>query len=118
MTRFTQTVLTLTSISAALIGSASIAYAGDTFSASFSYNKNAAAEANLENFKTAASAICAQQLTEARFRKTDATSFHQRKCERQLIKQAVKGTKDEVLMSLYKTEGKAVKSIQLAMNTK
>ena len=118
MTRFTKTVLTLTSISAALIGSAASAHAGDTFTATFSYDKKATAEANLNNFKEAASVICRQQIADAGFRKTDMTSYQKRKCERELLTQAVKGTNDRVLMSLYKSGGKTAKTIQLAMTTK
>jgi len=115
MTRFTNTALTITALIAA---SATAAHASDTFQASFSYDKAAPVEVTLENFKKSASAVCKQQLTEAGFRKTEGTSFKQRKCERELVKNAVKGTNDRVLMSLYQSDKKGTKTVQMALNTK
>ena len=118
MTRFTKTLVALTSIAVAVATTSTTAHAGDTFKASFNYDKAASAEVNLDSFKKTASTICTQQLVEAGFRKTDTTSFQQRKCERALVKKAVKGTNDTVLMTLYKSGGNAPKTVQMAMNTK
>jgi len=52
------------------------------------------------------------------FRKTEGTSFKQRKCERELVKNAVRGTNDRVLMSLYQSDKKGTKTVQMALNTK
>jgi len=78
MTRFTKTLVALTSIAAAVATTSTTAHAGDTFKASFNYDKAASAEVNLDSFKKTASTICTQQLVEAGFRKTDTTLIWQR----------------------------------------
>ncbi len=118
MTRFNKTVLTIAALTASIAATSTTAYAGDTFKASFNYDKSASAEVNLKSFKTAAATACKHQALEAGFRKTDSTNYQVRKCQRQLLKNAVKGTNDRVLMSLYQDETNGTKTTQLAMNTK
>lgn len=118
MTRFNKTVLTIAALTASIAAASTTAHAGDTFTASFNYDKSASAEVNLNTFKTAAVAACKQQAIEAGFRKTDSTNYLVRKCQRQLLKKAVKGTNDRVLMSLYQADTNGTKTIQMAMKTK
>ncbi len=113
MTRFIKTVLT----TAAILASATAAHAGDTFTASFKYDANATAQVNLNSFQESASLICAKQLSIGGFRRTDATSYQQRKCERELVKSVVKASRNERLISLHQDRKNGVKTVLLALNT-
>lgn len=97
----TTRTITAALASAAFIATAGAAHASDEFTATFNYDASATAVQNLENFQTTASMVCAEQLLAAGFRKTDSVSFKQRKCERQLVKKAVKATRSDALALVY-----------------
>lgn len=104
----TRTIKTIIAATALTLSATATAHASDSFTATFKYDANQSAAVNLEAFEATANRVCAQQLIEAGFRKTDSTSFLQRKCERNLVKKAVKGTHSTSLALVYVAKQRGV----------
>lgn len=93
--------ITKIAIAAAItIGASSAAHAGDSFTARFDYDASATASANLQNFEISAKNACAAQMAAEGFRPTEGR-FQRRKCERRLLKKAVKAVKNDALSLVY-----------------
>ncbi|WP_371397095.1 hypothetical protein [Fretibacter rubidus] len=93
--------ITKIAIAAAItIGATSTAQASDTFTARFDYDATASAADNLQSFSATAKTVCADQMAAEGFRPTEGR-FQRRKCERNLLKQAVKATRNDALSLVY-----------------
>ena len=93
--------ITKIAIAAAItIGASSVAHAGDSFTARFDYDASATASVNLQSFENTAKDVCAAQMAAEGFRPTEGR-FQRRNCARQLVKKAVKATKNDALTLVY-----------------
>lgn len=93
---------TLIIATAAIISIAGTASAGEpTFQASFTIDKSASTDMQYASFQATAKASCKDEAIRAGYRATESNSWEREKCERQLIKRAVKATKSKSLIAFH-----------------
>lgn len=106
---------TLIIATAAIISVAGTASAGEpTYQAVFSIDKSASVSEQYASFQETAKATCKAEILRAGYRATQSTSWQQRKCERQLIEQAVRATKSKNLLAFHKSTGPTIATLQYA----
>lgn len=98
MTHF-KTLIIATAAILSITGTASAAE--PVFQTSFTLDKSASPEAQYENFVKTAKASCAAEAHRAGYRVSETSSWEQRKCERQLVKSAVKASKSSALIAFH-----------------
>ncbi len=98
MTHF-KTLIIATAAILSIAGTASAAE--QTYQTTFTIDQSASPEVQYENFVKTAKASCAAEARRAGYRVSETSSWAQRKCERQLVKNAVKATKSKALIAFH-----------------
>lgn len=89
---------------AALTTIAGTAEASDSFTASFTYDAKASVASNYDNFVKSAEMACINEARSGGFTRASAKSYVVRKCQRQLVKRAVKASGIAPLATLHAIE--------------
>ena len=92
MTNFTKTLIT--GFIFTLGASASAQAADDKFTAVLKHDKTISVEENYALLQRQAQTACKQEAQRAGFRKTESSNWQRRKCEKEILTEVIKASKD------------------------
>lgn len=99
MTKFTKTLITAVIISLGAAGS--VQAADDTFAVVIKQDKTVSVEENYSSLQKQARAACEQEAERAGFRKTESSSWQERKCEKEILAKVIKASNDPYLTLVH-----------------